>query len=602
MMAFNLLWRPLKAKPMRFPTGIVPLINQSKLAYTRQQQLTMNRGSLIRCMNSSRNTSPSWPESIKEKRADEKLRQQGKVANPDIIEKNNGVQEQTKEDNKFSLLRKRLKWVLKKSNRPFNADDYSAFFSWIVVGNALFFILGTTTFLSLVILTFNTVFAQEFVARKIGEFITKNTKMRVTFEHAVVPGWSQGKICFKKCFVSRRPRVSTKFVKGSQAEAEAYSARLTDTQREKGGLIDEKPDDGNYTQFDLTIEEMNMSLSFKKWLNGTGIIESLEIKGMRGVVDRDHIRWAPNDDPTRYKNVYKPGDFEIEDFKMQDVLFKLIQPNNFRHFDVAIYNCELSRLRKHWLFYDFLNANIMSGSFDNSLFTIHKRQRLDEFSDMGDNEPVIISQKWKRINRLRIDGLNIDHLNRGVEGPFGWIVRGRVDLVGDLKLPEQSKDLNMSEIVNMITESITKAATRKKTADGDANFRASQVTKPTDLLKYLVLDMTLRLTNVHAVVPFATPDLSYVNYALIRPIVAYINSRNAFIEINSTIAKNIADFEGSWTLYDSLLIDDISAEVYDSFVRYVADEESRLIRMKKVGFWSLQLFLQLVIFGLGSLA
>ena len=102
------------------------------------------------------------------------------------------------------------------------------------------------------------------------------------------------------------------------------------------------------------------------------MIETLELKGMRGVVDRTHVHWKPDDDATNYKNIHQPGDFEFESFRMEDVLFTLMQPNGFRKFNVAIYNCELSKLRKHWLFYDFLNANVMSGAYDNSLFTIHK--------------------------------------------------------------------------------------------------------------------------------------------------------------------------------------------------------------------------------------
>ena len=117
-----------------------------------------------------------------------------------------------------------------------------------------------------------------------------------------------------------------------------------------------------------------------------------------------------------------------------------------------------------------------------------------------------------------------------------------------------------------------------------------------------MLDLTIRLNNVRAKVPFQTPELSYINYALIRPIVAYINSKNTLIEVKSRVVKNIDDFEGSWTVYDSLLMDDISEEVYDSFVDYVADEEARLMRMRKVGFWSIQLLFQLIVFGLGAIA
>lgn len=519
----------------------------------------------------------------------------------DLRARNSQIKEQllSNASNAFSRMLVRFKWILKKSNRPFNTDDYSAIFSWLVMGNALLFFLGTTTFFSLVILTFNTVFAQEFVARKIGEVITKNSKLTVTFESAVVPGWSDGKICFRKCFVSRRPKNSRKFIKGSQAEA--YHASIS--REESNGEPQDDVDDGNYTQFDLRIDEVNVSLSFNKWVNGTGIIDTLEIKGARGVVDRTHVHWDPDDDATNYKNKHSPGDFEIEEFKMEDVLFTLLQPNNFRQFDVAIYNCELSKLRKHWLFYDFLNANIMSGSYDNSLFTLHKRQRIDDFTSKN----LTMAEGWKRITRIRVDSLNIDHLNTGLEGPFGWITSGRVDMVGDVMVPEENHDLNMSEIVGIITESIKKEANRYHNPQvpqkkGHQDHHTRLVSSDTsDILKYFVLDLTIRLNNVRASLPFKAPELSYVNYALIRPIVAYINSRNTFIEIKSRVVKNLEDFSGSWTIYDSLLMDDISEEVYDSFVDYVADEEARLMRMKKIGFWSLQVLFQLIVFGLGAL-
>ncbi|EGW34797.1 uncharacterized protein SPAPADRAFT_57869 [Spathaspora passalidarum NRRL Y-27907] len=324
----------------------------------------------------------------------------------------------------------------------------------------------------------------------------------------------------------------------------------------------------------------------------------MEVKGMRGVVDRTHVHWDPDDDATNYKNIYHPGDFEFDKFKMEDVLFTLKQPNNFRVFDVAIYNCELPKLRKHWLFYDFLNANVMSGSYDNSLFTIHKKQRLNDYID-GD------TAKWKRVTRMRVDALNVDHLNTGLEGPFGWISNGRVDMIGDVMVPQDSDELTVKEIVSIIADSIKKEATRYKNPEvmekhPDLHTRLTS-DDYTDISKYFVLDLTIRLNNVRASVPFQTPELSYINYALIRPIVAYINSKNTFIEIHNRIVKNIQDFSGSWTIYDSLLMDDISEEVYDNFVDYVADEEERMTRMKKVAFWSFQLLAQCIMFGLGSL-
>lgn len=60
----------------------------------------------------------------------------------------------------WQRLRIRFKWLTIRSSRPFNSDDMSAFFSWIIVGHVVWILVGTTTFFSLLILAVNTVFAQ----------------------------------------------------------------------------------------------------------------------------------------------------------------------------------------------------------------------------------------------------------------------------------------------------------------------------------------------------------------------------------------------------------------------------------------------------------
>lgn len=588
--------------------GLLKRLNRQTLLFLKIQQKSSIGPTVISAIQPHRRFSPSLIASHR-KQANQFDKQQKPILKEQL---GDSIKHETeliptkeqllaKANSMYSRLKIRLKWLLKKSNRPFNTDDYSAFFSWLVVGNVFLFFVATTTFVSIVIFTANTMFAQEFVARKLGEFITKNSNLTVTFENAIVPGWSDGKISFRKCFVSRRPKRVEKFIKGSQQEAYEESLQNEGTNEDEEGIFE---DDGNYTQFDLTIEEVNISLSLNKWVNGTGMIETLELKGMRGVVDRTHVHWKPDDDATNYKNIHQPGDFEFESFKMEDVLFTLMQPNGFRKFNVAIYNCELSKLRKHWLFYDFLNANVMSGAYDNSLFTIHKKQRLNDFDEYASANGNL--QKWKRVTRMRVDSLSIDHLNTGLEGPFGWITSGRVDMIGDVMVPQENNEMNVSELVSMITDAIKKEASRYKNPEVQEkhpNMRTRLTADDyRDILKYFVLDLTLRLNNVRAKVPFKSPELSYINYALIRPIVAYINSKNNFIEIHNRIVKNLQDFSGSWTIYDSLLMDDISEEVYDNFAEYVADEEARLIRLKRIGFWSLQLLVQLVLFGVGAVA
>lgn len=483
-----------------------------------------------------------------------------------------------------------LKWTLTRSMKPFSTDDISAFVSWVLVSNVLLIILGTTTFASLVIYLINTVFAQEYVATHVGNFLTKNSPLSIVFENAIVPDWSSGKICFNKVFVSRRPKISHSFTKGSQEEA-VERAKLALSERIL--VSREDFDDGNYTQFDLTMDQVEISLSFSRWINGKGILDEVTINGLRGVVDRTHVLWKKNDDPRNYLNVHQPGDFEITSFKMNDVLFTLYQPNGFRPFQVSIFNCELPQLRKHWLFFDFLNANSISGTYDNSMFSIHKKYKVDESQD---------SSAWKKVTRMRVDNLNVDHLNAGVQGPLGWITEGQVDMVGDILLPD--KDPNPSqlqEIISVIGVRLLKEAQRHSFILLPEPFQLPEQ-KDIDPQQYFIMDFFLKLHNVKAEVPLFTNELSYINSALIRPTVGYINSRRTYIPIKCRVVKNISDFEGSWTIYDCLLMEDLSAEVYDAFAKYVADDNRKSLRMKRVGFWSLQILIQLILVSLGSIA
>lgn len=60
----------------------------------------------------------------------------------------------------WDRLKVRFKWFSIRSTRPFNADEWGAFLSWILFGHFVWILVGTTTFVSLLILMVNTVFAQ----------------------------------------------------------------------------------------------------------------------------------------------------------------------------------------------------------------------------------------------------------------------------------------------------------------------------------------------------------------------------------------------------------------------------------------------------------
>lgn len=435
--------------------------------------------------------------------------------------------------------------------------------------------------------------------------------MKVVFENAVVPRWKDGVISFRNVFVSRRPgQAKSRVSKGSSLDAAAAAAAQRQAIRDN---LAEREDDGNYTQYDVTINSVNVTLSFAKWWNGKGLLKDVETKGVRGVVDRTHVVW-PDEyvDPRAYKHEHVMGDFEIDNFKMEDLLLTIHQPNNFRPYTMSVFTCELPQLRKQWLFYDFLSAKQMSGSFDGSLFNIHPHQSPSPAYQTADleDEPM-----FKKHSRLRIDGLKIDHLNKGVEGPFGWIHEGNVDIVADIMFPADT-DESLGKVMSDLYERMeaTVAANRYQhilenqphaaelnTPEHRTAFETRSALEQDR--RFLVMDMSVRLNDVRAAVPLFTRELSYVNQALTRPIVAYINNRKTFIPIHCRIVKKASEFDGSWTIHDCGLMEDLSAEVYEAFAKDVTDSQARRRRFKKVGIWSVSLALQAVFMTMsGSLA
>lgn len=497
----------------------------------------------------------------------------------------------------WSRLKVRFKWLTIKSARPFNMDEIVGFISWIALGHVIWIVIGTTTFVSLAILAINTVFAQETLAGWVGNYLTSSSGLQVVFESAIVPRWGDGVITFKNVFVSRRPgQHKSRVKKGSpEAAAQAYSAEDPVASEEQ-----------NYTQFDITIGEINVTLSFSKWWNSKGLLENVEVKHVRGIVDRTHVFWTGEElEPKSYRHEHCAGDFEIESFKIEDLLVTVLQPEGFRPFPVSIYNADLPRLRKQWLFYDFLSANSMTGEYDRSLFTIHPRQT-HSYTGATLHDPDDPSDEpWKKQSRIRIDGMNIDHLNRGAVGPLSWIHEGNVDIVADIMIPNDNDD-SVIKVMTDFYERMEATLTSNKhieqvREDASAPVTYGGVTIPPpsgptgqEGKRFLVMDLRIHLNDVRAVVPLFTRDLSYMNNALIRPIVAYINSRRTFIPINCRVVKRLSDFDGSWTVFDSGLMDDLSAEVYDAFAGDVTDEQARLRRFKQVGLWSLQLAVQAI--------
>ena len=62
---------------------------------------------------------------------------------------------------------------------------------------------------------------------------------------------------------------------------------------------------------------------------------------------------------------------------------------------------------------------------------------------------------------MKINGVPIDHINSGVEGPFGWIKRGKLDIDLHFLLPSTDSDEDIISIVKEEIDDITDLALDK---------------------------------------------------------------------------------------------------------------------------------------------
>ncbi|KAG0944952.1 hypothetical protein G6F35_005115 [Rhizopus arrhizus] len=524
-------------------------------------------------------------------------------------------------------LKIRIKYPLMRQIRPWTLNDATALFSWLFL---------------------------EWTAYRIGKYLTSATGATVVFESAIVPNWKDGKIRFNNVRIYRMPQSE---LEKFERHAALLSTGQTLPEEEKG--VEESEDDPlagveldeeerenevlkKWMWYNLMIDRVEVSLSLIRWLDGKGLVQSADVQGVRGVVDRRHVRWDPDVpyDPVAARHQYTPGDFELEKLTVEDLLVTVYQPNGFRPYPVSIFHAQLDRFRKQWLFYDLLCATTITGAFDKCLFSVHSPQleksvlqqswHIDSpkrgfrshdiyhyypFSKQDPNGVVIggeterfgvltdddmKKQGYKRKSRLRIDGVKVDHLFRGLEGPPGWITSGTVDVCADIYIPQEAVEADSTELLRQLVYELTDSidlpqpvilgAGKGELIVGGGSQREEKKKNDQEDMnsKKFVMDVDYRFKETKASVPLKTPELSYLNSAMVRPVVGYISRNKAIVPIKTRVVMDLSNFDGSWSLYDSTLAERLGEKLGQAFVDLTLDQQERNRRLKRIGFWSIK--------------
>ncbi|KAI8973171.1 mitochondrial distribution and morphology protein family 31/32 [Mycotypha africana] len=536
-----------------------------------------------------------------------------------------------------------------KQMRPFNWDDISAVISWLLLGNTLWIFIGTTSFISFSLWAANSLQFEDWFTNKMGTLLTNSSQAIITFESAT-PNWKDGKIRLSNVHVVSMPRSEQRKFQLYQQEKEPTiiqgdllaNIELDEDEKTPAALkrLVRVP------WFDLTVDTIEVEVSLLRLLEGKGIIKSADVRGVRGIIDNRRSGWNKhsNWDAEAVRKSHIPGDFEIDRLSLEDLSVIVFMPKGFRPFPLSVIYAHLSRLRKQWLLYDFLCADSIIGSIDSSLFSIHTpltEKSVFEFSDLEsnkDNTPSLAmyypfnnkkvnpagvlvggenqafglllddgmnNKGYRRKSRLRIESVSVDHIHRFGDGPPQWITSGTVDFCADIYIPNDQnisrkhpsfvqiffefarKSLPKSVIIgigrNQKHYIIGESRVRDNDKEGDEKtIEEHKIGKE----KNVVLDIDVRFKDVKGVVPLKIPDISYVNSAMVRPLIAYINRNKTIVPIKGRIVIDLDNFNGAYTVYDSTLAERLNKAVTKGFLDLVHDQQERNKRMKQIGFWS----------------
>lgn len=202
------------------------------------------------------------------------------------------------------------------------------------------------------------------------------------------------------------------------------------------------------------------------------------------------------------------------------------------------------------------------GTIDDCLFSVHKPQTKDLSIQKE------LQKNWSKLSNMKLYGLPIKHLNNGVEGPFGWIKSGTVDLDLHFLVPHTFHDddlfdkildevdgireIAMDKLESVISipssakSMITlkdmrtyglKYALKKKKMELSSNTDLDLLKSEPDINNVnpdsgIVILGKVNLKDLKASVPLVNESLTYIDNALIRPVVGYMNSNRTSIKLS----------------------------------------------------------------------
>jgi len=362
----------------------------------------------------------------------------------------------------------------------------------------------------------------EYIATKVGDYITKESRIQIKFESAV-GNWKQKLIRLKHVSVVRE---------GSEEHKQSA--------------------------VHLTIDYVDIKLSLLWLLEGRGILKMCKASGIRGTIDRrfEGTDGNRNKRPPRRKE--RRGDFVLENLTLSDALVTLYLPDlSHRPLPISIYSLNCDWVRKQWMLFDLLSAKSVVGRFDSSLFTFGIPQRVGPHPVNNNN-----------LRELKIDGVPFEVINRSATGPLGWIKEGTMDISAIIALPAKH------------IEGVTDTKYYGSSMNGAGGSYHGDVASHIDYTDtdtqedHLTFRVECMFNHLLVVAPLYTPHLSYLSNALIHPILSYMNAHSKHIPLSFEMPIPLSEFDGAWTPIEAGIWEAMSSAVGVAFAQAVDEKKN----------------------------
>eukprot|EP00842_Homolaphlyctis_polyrhiza_P003680 jgi/Hompol1/4312/HPOL_002490-RA len=537
----------------------------------------------------------------------------------------------------------RIRLFLMGQVRPMKMDDIIALFSWIFVGNTLFVLARTTAFVSVIVFIINSLNFQERVSDFISDYLTKTTGFQITFESAIVPRWREGVISLENVSI---------LCNGESWTELRRKAKLAKGQGDLlPGEVDTNFTywDLNVDRIDLTLSLWRMldgrgPLKAVKLQGVRGVVDRRHIvfdpnwvptRRIPGFGDLELSSLVVKDLLVTIQNPnFRPYSVSIFDadlplFRQQWLLYDLMCADSVvGMFDNCLFSVhrsqssdllsdtpekwgKISHLKMNALPIGHLNAGatgplswITRGTVDLDLQLLipHKpsddhvfekiMDELDSIREVAiDKFEEVISghpERQAALKQIHIAEAEAVDAILTAEAPLTIPL---TDASASEAQP-QSRPNQLSHARHYTKHSPTDRATPSSSSSAAAHHglwnRSTRHSGVDREMTDIVMRWKVRLNDVKTSVPIINPHLSYMTNALIRPVVAYMNSNRTSIPFAFNTKMDVNNFNGAWDIFAAGIVDVLSEETGRILTDLVRDERETARHLRRVGLWSLQ--------------